>query len=196
MTNGLSFTCALPDWISSVVDYDEVYESDEDKVGLANALAMGNVAHGTGGPFGAAVFDASTHRLVAPGVNLVVPALNPTAHAEIIAMAIAGAALGRYDLGDRRRQPMMLATSVEPCAMCLGAIPWSGISAVIIGARDEDARAAGFDEGDKPSDWIDRLHARDIAVTRDVLRNESVLVLTSYNRVGGENYSAATGSSS
>ena len=45
-----------------------------------------------------------------------------------------------YDLGglgDGRA--FELVTTTEPCAMCLGAIPWSGLSSVVCGARDQDA---------------------------------------------------------
>lgn len=185
---GLSFTLTLPSWVRSVIDFKQVYESDADKMDLANALAMGNVANQTGGPFGAAIFEETTHQLIAPGVNLVVPQTNPTAHAEIVAMGIAGSLLGRYDLGDDGARPAVLASSVEPCAMCLGAVPWSGLSRLIIGARDADARNIGFDEGDKPADWIASLETRGIAVTQDVQRQHSVLVLTSYLSSGGDIY--------
>lgn len=69
--------------------------------------------------------------------------------------------------------------------MCLGAIPWSGVSRLVCGARDEDARRIGFDEGDKPSDWIGRLRKRGIEVVRDVSRTEAVSVLEEYARNGG-----------
>ncbi len=193
MMAGLSFTMTLPDWVRSVIDFDQIYETDADKMDLANALAMGNVAHQTGGPFGAAIFEESTHRLIAPGVNLVVPQANPTAHAEIVAMGLAGSLLGRYDLGDDGARPAVLASSVEPCAMCLGAVPWSGVSRLIIGARDADARNVGFDEGDKPADWIASLEARGITVIQDVQRQHSVLVLNSYLSSGGEIYNTDGG---
>lgn len=193
MKRTLSFTVRLPDWVQSVIDFDQAYESDEEKMDLANALAMGNVAHRTGGPFGAAIFEEATHRLIAPGVNLVVPQANPTAHAEIVAMGLAGTLVGRYDLGDDGTKPAVLAASAEPCAMCLGAVPWSGVSRLIIGARDADARNVGFDEGDKPADWIVSLEARGIAVAQDVQRQNSVLVLNSYLSSGGEIYNTDGG---
>lgn len=184
----LSFSVALPDWVEEVVDFETPYESKDDKMGLAIDLAMHNVTRATGGPFGAAIFDATTNRLVAPGVNLVVPATNPTAHAEIVAMGLAGSRLGRFDLGDNRRQPTLLATSVEPCAMCLGATPWSGVSAVLIGARDEDARSIGFDEGTKPSNWAEALRGRGITVETDVRREDAIEVLRTYAQAGGMIY--------
>ena len=40
-----------------------------------------------------------------------------------------------------------MVASTQPCAMCLGATPWSGIRRLVCGARDEDAEEIGFDEG-------------------------------------------------
>ena len=157
---------------------------------VAIDLAMNNVTRDTGGPFGAAIFDASSHMLVAPGVNLVVPSSNPTAHAEIVAMGLAGSLLETYDLGDSGDTPTVLATSVEPCAMCLGATPWSGVSSLLVGARDADARAIGFDEGSKPENWIADLTARGIDVTTDVSRDAAIAVLASYEASGGIIYNS------
>ena len=186
----LSFSVTLPTWVVEVADFDRAYGSHEDKMGLAIDLAMTNVTQATGGPFGAAIFDATTDKLIAPGVNLVIPASNPTAHAEIVAMGLAGDRLGRYDLGDNGQSPAVLATSVEPCAMCLGATPWSGVTTLLVGARDEDARGIGFDEGTKPANWVQDLEARGIAVETDVRREDAVTVLTTYAETGGVIYNA------
>ena len=158
---------------------------------VAIDLAMRNIDEQHGGPFGAAVFDNTTNHLVGPGVNLVIPSSNPTAHAEIVAMGVAGARLGQYDLGANGSRPTTLVTSTEPCAMCLGATPWSGVSALVVGARDEDARAIGFDEGSKPDDWVEYLESRGIAVQPDVLREDASDVLRRYMTTGGEIYNAA-----
>lgn len=187
----IGFACDLPSWVTESVDFDTAYETNDDKMAVVVALAGANVHNGTGGPFGAAVFDLTTDRLIAPGVNRVVPASNPTAHAEIVAISVAGSRLGRHDLGDSGRHPMALVSSVEPCAMCLGATPWSGVSRLVIGARDEDARSVGFDEGSKPKQWIESLQARDITVIRDVLRDEAMEVLAAYRTAGGEIYNSA-----
>ena len=186
----LGFTCSLPAWVEDVVDFDRPYASDDDKMALAIDLSLNNVIHATGGPFGAAIFDVATDRLIAPGVNLVVPQNNPTAHAEIVAMGVAGARMGRYDLSNDGTEPTVLATSVEPCAMCLGATPWSGVTSVLIGARDGDARSIGFDEGTKPADWVRSLEQRGISVRQDVLRDDAIAVLDRYASGGGEIYNA------
>jgi tRNA(Arg) A34 adenosine deaminase TadA len=86
-----------------------------------------------------------------------------------------------------------LVSSTEPCAMCLGAIPWSGVRGLVCGARDEDARAAGFDEGTKPANWAKALDERGIEVVRDVLRDEAREVLRSYVSGGGTIYNARMG---
>jgi len=106
---------------------------------LAIALARENVERQTGGPFGAAVFDEKGH-LVAPGVNVVVTGNCSILHAEMVAIALAQKKLARYDIGDEGRSHYTLAASTEPCAMCFGAIPWSGVTRLECGARDEDAR--------------------------------------------------------
>ncbi len=190
MTGVLGFTCTLPSWVDDMVDFDRPYPTAEDKMQLAIDLATRNIDEMHGGPFGAAVFDDTTHRLIGPGVNLVIPASNPTAHAEIVAVGVASARLGQYDLGANGSRPTTLAASTEPCAMCLGAMPWSGVSTLIVGARDEDARAIGFDEGSKPDDWVAYLEGRGIAVQMDVLREDASDVLRRYMFTGGEIYNA------
>jgi len=178
-------TVALPDWMSEVCQPGAVFPTVEKKMGLVIELARANVARETGGPFGAAVFDMDTGEVIAPGVNLVVSTHAALAHAEMLAIALAGRALGSFDLGVRATE---LVSSTEPCAMCLGAVPWSGVRRLVCGARDEDARRIGFDEGDKPSDWIGRLRTRGIDVVQDVYRAEVTSVLEEYALAGGTIY--------
>lgn len=149
-------------------------------MGLAIRLARLNLEHGTGGPFGAAIFNPATGMLVSAGINLVVASKCSIAHAEIVAIAIAQQILGSHDLGATEMPSLQLVTSAEPCAMCLGAIPWSGLRSVVCGARDEDIRAIGFDEGPKTPDWPMALEARGIAVVRDVGREDARKVLQDY----------------
>lgn len=182
----------LPSWVEDAID-DHPRTSPSDQVGLAIDLARGNVDHNTGGPFGAAVFEIETGRLVAAGVNLVVPTNNAIAHAEIVAIALAGQAVGTFDLGAQDLPDMVLACSCEPCAMCFGAVPWSGVRRLLIGARDEDARAVGFDEGPKMADWRTQLEARGIEVVIDVERAAGAEVLTHYVAVGGFVYNGRGG---
>ncbi len=154
---------------------------------LAISLARENVERQTGGPFGAAVFDEKG-RLVAPGVNVVLTSNCSILHAEMVAIALAQKKLGRYDIGDEGRSHYTLVASTEPCAMCFGAIPWSGVTRLVCGARDEDARRIGFDEGPKLPDWNEALEKRGIRVIRDLLRDEAVAVLDLYVDLGGPIY--------
>ena len=153
---------------------------------LAVALARENVRQGTGGPFGAIVVCEDSNDLLGVGVNLVTSAGLSLAHAEMVALAVAQAANGHWNLGsDGHAQ---LVTSCEPCAMCFGAVPWSGVSSLVWGANKEDAEAAGFDEGDKPADWSGTLERRGISTLGGVLREEVVAVLNHYARGDGDIY--------
>ena len=151
-------------------------------------LALTNVAEETGGPFGAAVFETTTGRLVSIGVNLVVSTNCSLAHAEIVALANAQQAIGHFNLGAGGMPRHELVTSCEPCSMCYGAIPWSGVQKVLCGARGSDAEAIGFDEGPKLKNWVKALEKREIAVIRDICQNEAVVVLQHYKNAGGAIY--------
>ncbi len=111
-------------------------------------------------------------------------------HAEIVAIMVAQKIMGTFDLGAAGLPPLELVSSTEPCAMCLGAVVWSGVRRLVCGARDGDARAIGFDEGPKPDDWIAALKARGIAVRRDVGRQAAMGVLKHYVACGGLVYNA------
>lgn len=177
----------LPAWLAAAWPAPgAVLATAEERMRLAIDLAQRNVEQGGGGPFGAAVFDLGSGRPIALGVNLVLAQRCSVLHAEIVALVSAQRALGTHDLGGGAG--CELVTSVEPCAMCLGAVPWSGVRSLVCGARDEDARAVGFDEGHKPADWRAGLTARGIRVTCDVLRAESAAVLQRYQQRGGVIY--------
>ena len=183
----------LPAWLRDLIEREgRRLDSVENRMRFAIELARENVERRTGGPFGAAVFEAESGRLVSAGVNLVEASHCSIAHAEMIAIAMGQQTLGRYDLGADGRT-YELATSAEPCAMCLGAIPWSGLQRVVCGAHGEDAGAIGFDEGAKPDDWVGALRRRGIEVVRDVLRQEARAVLQQYAASGGLIYNAQRG---
>ncbi len=167
--------------------------SAHDRMRFVIALAQTNVDMGTGGPFGAAVFETTTGRLVSIGVNLVASAKCSLAHAEMVALANAQQAIGHFDLGAAGLPRLELVTSCEPCAMCYGAIPWSGVRNVLCAARAHDAAAIGFDEGSKPKNWVAALKKRGITVCRDLCRDEAVAVLRRYKQAGGDIYNARKG---
>ncbi|NIP17720.1 MAG: nucleoside deaminase [Xanthomonadales bacterium] len=179
----------LPGWVDAFVDAtDAPLDSDNAAMRLAIALATENVSRGTGGPFGAVVVDEDAGTLVAAGVNLVTASHLSMAHAEIIALSLAQQRVGDWNLSRSGR--LTLVTTCEPCAMCFGAVPWSGVRRLVCGSRKADAEAAGFDEGDKPGDWVASLERRGIEVAQDVLRDEANALFDKYARHGGEIYNA------
>jgi tRNA(Arg) A34 adenosine deaminase TadA len=178
----------LPRWLAATLAARQPpRRSAEERMRFVVDLAARNVALRTGGPFAAAVFDHPSGRLLAAAVNRVEHACASLAHAEMLALALAQQAEASYDLG-RDGAIRELCTSVEPCAMCLGAIPWSGVRRLVCGARGADAESIGFDEGDKPRGWAAGLRGRGIAVTRDVCRSSAIAVLQSYSARGGARY--------
>lgn len=101
-------------------------------------LAHNNVGNG-GGPFGALIVRNGV--IIAASGNRVTANLDPTAHAEIMAIRLACETLGDFQLTD-----CTLYTSCEPCPMCLGAIYWSRLQDVYFACNRFDAAAAGFDD--------------------------------------------------
>jgi len=101
-------------------------------------LANDNVGAG-GGPFGAVVVRED--EVIATGTNLVVPTLDPTAHAEVVAIRNACAAVGDFALPG-----CVLVSSCEPCPLCLAAALWARVDAVLFAADRDDAALAGFDD--------------------------------------------------
>lgn len=182
------FQFELPSWVPPfVASQGDTFATQDQRMAFVIALSYENVKHKTGGPFGAAVFD-DQGRLIAPGVNLVPAERCSILHAEIVAIALAQKTLGRYDLSDGGLAVYELAASTEPCAMCFGAVPWSGVKRLVCGARDEDARAVGFDEGAKLADWPQALADRGIEVVRDIARQDAVEVLNEYAKQQGTIY--------
>ncbi len=183
------FTVTLPQWFEGQTAGPRTFSTIEDRMEFVIGLARANTRHRTGGPYGAAIFDAAGN-LVSAGVNLVETANCSILHAEMVAIVLAQKAVGRYDLSDGNRLAYELVASTEPCAMCFGAVSWSGVSRLVCGARDADARAIGFDEGPKMAKWQAALVQRGITVARDVLRKESSAVLQEYLASGGTIYNA------
>jgi len=182
----------LPAWCADI-DVETARTDPTDQIRLAVELAERNVATGSGGPFGAAIFEIESGRLVSCGVNMVVPSKSPIAHAEIVAITRACEATETFDLGAPGVPAMALATSTEPCAMCFGAVPWSGVRRLITSARDAEAREIGFDEGPKMADWKQALERRGIEVITDVERQLGADVLREYAARGGLLYNGRGG---
>lgn len=176
-----------PDWVDKLAVPGSVFP-EEERMPFVIELARRNVVEQTGGPFGAAIFETDSGRLIAPGVNRVVPIAISFAHAEITAIGLANQQLGVFDLGGEGLPLMELVASTEPCALCLGATVWAGVRKLVTGARDEDARAIGFDEGPKVADWQGALTSRGIDVVVDVMRVEATAVLDLYAASGAPIY--------
>lgn len=182
--NEPAFSLTLPAWSAPYQQrIGQHFANREARMALALELAQQNIDHRTGGPFGAAVFDHQG-RLVAIGMNLVTSARCSVLHAEIVALMLAEERLDRYDLSADGKESFELVSSTEPCSMCLGAVIWSGIDTLVCGARDEDARAIGFDEGPKPENCFDELQRRGISVIRDIQRDDAAAMLRHYSRSG------------
>ena len=177
-----------PGWVQDFLDASISYPSDQDKMRLAVVLARENVMRATGGPFGAAVFDEPTGALVSAGVNGVVRLKTGAAHAEVVAIMLAHGAVGCHTLRGVPGGPFTLASSCDPCAMCLGAVLWSGVSRLLCGASRDDASALGFDEGPVFEASYDYLKSRGVAVVRGLLRGEAQEVLRRYRDLGGPIY--------
>jgi guanine deaminase len=103
-------------------------------------LATANVAS-EGGPFAAVVVTADGRRF--EGTNRVTSTLDPTAHAEVVAIRTACRETGSPDLAGA-----ILYSSCEPCPMCLSAALWARIEAVYYAADRHDAARVGFDDAE------------------------------------------------
>jgi guanine deaminase len=102
-------------------------------------LAVDNVKTGQGGPYGAVI--VKNNQLLSASGNKVTSSLDPTAHAEILAIRMACKKLNNFQL-----KGCVLYTSCEPCPMCLGAIYWARLEKVYFACSRIEAAAANFDD--------------------------------------------------
>ena len=182
----------LPEWIDTfLAEYPVVISSMETQMRFVLDLTERNIREKTGGPFGAAVFEPESGKLVSVGVNVVVEQNCSAAHAEMMALMLAQKKIGHYDLGDSRSVAHRLVTSGKMCAMCLGNVCWSGIKEVVSSAEPEDVeRITGFDEGPTPPDYNDQLKLRGINLVPELLREQGKKVLQLYIDQNGKVYNA------
>jgi tRNA(adenine34) deaminase len=111
--------------------------SSEDERWIREALALARVAQARGEvPVGAIIVRDGV--IVGRGGNAPIAANDPTAHAEIAALREAAATLGNYRLPD-----CDLYVTLEPCAMCAGAIMHARVRRLVFGARDPKTGACG-----------------------------------------------------
>ncbi len=182
----------LPEWIDTfLAEYPVVISSMETQMRFVLDLTERNIREKTGGPFGAAVFEQESGKLVSVGVNVVVEQNCSAAHAEMMALMLAQKKIGHYDLGDVRSVAHRLVTSGKMCAMCLGNVCWSGIKEVVSSAEPEDVEGiTGFDEGPTPPDYNDQLKLRGINLVPELLREQGKKVLQLYIDQNGKVYNA------
>jgi len=140
----------------------------------AIAVALENVRAGRGGPFAAVVVKDG--RIIAEGANCVTASNDPTAHAEVVAIRNACAALGSFQLPGCE-----IYTTCEPCAMCLGAIYWARPARVFYGSTQLDAAAAGFDDSLIYQE-IPRLPAERKIPMMQIMREESLPIFEAWKK--------------
>ncbi|MCQ2380689.1 MAG: nucleoside deaminase [Victivallaceae bacterium] len=175
----------IPEWLRKLetTDCGREIKGDEAQLRYVIRLATENVRRKTGGPFAAAVFESKTGRLVALGVNVVVPSHQSWTHAEMTAIGNAQSLIGRHSLDG-----YVLVSSCEPCAMCTGAIPWSGVDRVVYGSPREMPEAVGFDEGYKGEDWRGNMEKRHVVIVGPMLEEESRAPFDLYEKTKGVIY--------
>lgn len=177
-----------PAWVQEIIDWNQLYHTDQDRMRLAIRVARENVERGTGGPFGAAIFESSSGRLVSVGMNSVVRLNNCTLHGEMFAFMMAQQRVGSFTLKSTNLPAHELFTSCEPCAMCLGTTLWSGVQRVVYGAAREDASLLNFEEGPVFPESYKYLEDRGIEIVRNVMRDEARAILELYRAKSGKIY--------
>jgi tRNA(Arg) A34 adenosine deaminase TadA len=195
-TTASSFELGLPDWAAAelAAHAQRKFPSVEERMRLVIELARTNFQRDTGGPFAAAVFDDASAQMVALGVNRVVPMRCSSAHAEVMALSLAQRATGTHDLGGPGQPAYQLVVNWCPCAMCCGAVLWSGVrSLVIAGSGPDLERITGFDEGPIHPTWAAELTRRGVTVRDGVLRDEACAMFQQFAASGRAVYNARQG---
>lgn len=190
------FTLTLPDWaLTELAALPSHLPTLAERMRAVILFSRLNFEQGTGGPFAAGVFEADSGRLVTIGVNRVVPHTCSSAHAEVMALSLAQQTLGTFDLGGPNVPTHQLVVNWRPCAMCYGAVPWSGVrSLVVAGDGPELEQLTGFDEGPVHPNWQQELEKRGISVVKDVLREEAVAVFRAFGESQALVYNGRLGS--
>ncbi|MFK7819973.1 MAG: nucleoside deaminase [Planctomycetaceae bacterium] len=186
MLNSNDFQISLPDWaVAELQALPARIDSIEERMAIVIRFSALNIQHDTGGPFAAGVFNEETGELVTVGVNRVVPSNCSSAHAEVVALSLAQKKLQTFDLGGKDLPRHQLVVNWRPCAMCYGAVVWSGVrSLVIAGSDGQLEQITGFDEGPIHPDWMAELQRRGICVTDNVLKDDACNVFRTFRESG------------
>lgn len=169
----------------------------EERMAAVIRFSQLNHERGTGGPFAAGVFERDSGKLITIGVNRVVDMNCSSAHAEVMALSAAQQILGSYDLGAKGKPAHQLVVNWRPCAMCYGAVLWSGIRCLVIaGSGPELEDFTGFDEGPIHPNWLEELNRRGIKVVDGILREDACRVFVNFKERGSLVYNSRQGDSS
>jgi tRNA(adenine34) deaminase len=114
--------------------------SDDTYMGMALSLAKTAAELGET-PVGCVIVDEATGEVLAGAANGPIGMTDPTAHAEILAIRRAAEVVGNY----RLRPNLTLYVTLEPCAMCAGAISHARVARVVYGASDP--KGGGVEHG-------------------------------------------------
>lgn len=147
---------------------------ERDERYMRRALALAQAAAEAGeAPVGAVIVDPATDTILAEGANAPIAGHDPSAHAEILSIRHAARRLENY-----RLTGLELFVTLEPCAMCAGAISHARIARLVYGASDE--KGGAVDHGprffeQKTCHWRPQ-------VTGGVLAQESAALLRGFFR--------------
>lgn len=197
-TNSVShLTLALPDWaVAALRELPARLPTLEERMAAVIEFSRQNFRRNTGGPFAAGVFERDSGRLVVIGVNRVVAHNCSSAHAEVMALSLAQQRLGTYDLGGPGLPAHQLVVNWRPCAMCYGAVLWSGVRSLVIAGEGPELEAiTGFDEGPIHPDWRGELSKRGIGLIEDIMRREALEAYREFSAAERPVYNARTGAS-
>lgn len=149
---------------------DEAFDLEMMRRAMAQAQAAADAGEA---PVGAVLVDFATGAVVAEAYNQPILLHDPTAHAEVLAIRAAAQTLGNY-----RLTGLTLYVTLEPCAMCAGAISHARIGRVVYGATDEKGGAVAHGPRffEQPT-----CHSRP-DVTAGVMAEESSALLKSFFR--------------
>ncbi len=147
---------------------------------LAVERARAGIAAGQS-PFGAVI--VKDDQLVGAGHNEVWKRTDPTAHAEIVTIQHAAAALKAIDLSG-----CVMYTTCEPCPMCAAAIHWARLDECVYGATIADAAHAGFNELHLPVHDVYRIGGSKVRLIPDVLRSQCAGLFREWKTARGRAY--------
>jgi tRNA(Arg) A34 adenosine deaminase TadA len=147
---------------------------------LAIAEAEAGIAEGQS-PFGCAI--ARGDQLLAVSHNVVWATTDITAHAEVTAIRAACRAAQSILLDGS-----LVATTCEPCPMCMAALHWARVDAVYYGASIADAASAGFNELSIPAADVLRKGGSTVKLVPGILQPECVALFDHWRRQSGKAY--------